>query len=113
MNKATDYGLFERDINYIIQAIKTFPEIEKAVIFGSRAMSNYKIGSDIDLAIWGKKVNSKTINKLSFILNEELPLPYFIDVLNYNTLANEDLQKYINIEGKILYNKQSSNILHN
>lgn len=45
------YGLLDKDINYIINTLIRFPEVEKAIIFGSRAMGNYKKGSNIDLAI--------------------------------------------------------------
>lgn len=36
------FGLLERDISYIHKALKKFNEIEKAIIFVSRAMGNYK-----------------------------------------------------------------------
>ena len=36
------YGLLDRDIKYIIKALEQHDEIEKAIIFGSRAMGNYK-----------------------------------------------------------------------
>ena len=35
-------GLLGRDIKYIIKALEQHDEIEKAIIFGSRAMGNYK-----------------------------------------------------------------------
>lgn len=46
-------GLKEEDLQYIIDNIKRFPEIKKAIVFGSRAKGNYKVGSDIDIAIFG------------------------------------------------------------
>ena len=50
------YGLLDRDIKYIIKALEQHDEIEKAIIFGSRAMGNYKKGSDVDIAIIGENV---------------------------------------------------------
>ena len=44
------FGLLDRDIKYIIKALEQHDEIEKAIIFGSRAMGNYKKGSDVDIA---------------------------------------------------------------
>ena len=41
------FGLIERDIEYIVKAMKKFNEIEKAIVFGSRAIGNYKKGSDV------------------------------------------------------------------
>ncbi|WP_204226487.1 nucleotidyltransferase domain-containing protein [Clostridium botulinum] len=53
------FGLLERDIKYINEVLDKFEEIEKAIIFGSRAMGNYKKGSDVDIAIIGKNVTNK------------------------------------------------------
>lgn len=36
------FGLLDRDILYINKALEEFDEIEKVIIFGSRAMGNYK-----------------------------------------------------------------------
>ena len=39
------YGLLDKDIDYIVNAFNKFSQIEKVIIFGSRAMGNYKKGS--------------------------------------------------------------------
>lgn len=99
------YGLLERDVNCIIQAIGHYPEIEEAIIFGSRAMGNYKKGSDVDIAIKGQNVNRRIVSRLSDELNEVYPLPYFFDVLSYDEISNEELKKHIDMVGKSIYNK--------
>lgn len=99
------YGLLDRDIQYINKALKHFDEIEKVVIFGSRAMGNYKNGSDVDIAVFGENISNKVIFKLNDYLNEVYPLPYFFDVINYNSITNENLKKHINTEGKVIYIK--------
>ncbi len=38
--------------------------------------------------------------------NEEYPIPYFFDILNYNTISNRNLKEHIDNERKILYKKQ-------
>ncbi len=95
-----DTGLTQTDIRRITAAIKHFPEIEEAVIFGSRAKGTYKKASDVDLAIKGRAVTGETVNRLSFLLNEELPLPYFFDVVHYETLENQQLIEHIDRVGK-------------
>jgi len=95
-----DTGLTEADINCIRTAIEQFPEIEEAVIFGSRAKGTHKKASDVDLAIKGRVVTSETINRLNFLLNEELPLPYFFDVVHYESLENQLLVEHIDRVGK-------------
>lgn len=95
-----DTGLTQTDIKRITAAIKQFPEIDKAVIFGSRAKGTHKKASDVDLAIKGRAVTPETIQRLSFLLNEELPLPYFFDVVHYEALENRQLVEHIDRVGK-------------
>lgn len=99
------FGLIERDISYIKKALKNFKEIEKAIVFGSRAMGNYKKGSDVDIAIIGKEITSETIFKLDDYLNEVYPLPYFFDIIHYDLIINDKLKEHIDTEGKIIYIK--------
>ncbi len=95
-----DTGLTETDINLIAAAIAQFPEIEDALIFGSRAKGSYKKASDVDLAVKGRHVSNETIKRLNFVLNEELPLPYFFDVVHYESLENQLLVEHIDRAGK-------------
>lgn len=101
------FGLLDRDIEYIQKALNSFDEIEKAIVFGSRAMGNYKKGSDVDIAIIGEKITNKTLFRLDDYLNEVYPLPYFFDIINYNVISNEKLKVHIDNEGKIIYEKKS------
>jgi len=95
-----DTGLTEADMNHIRAAIEQFPEIDDAVIFGSRAKGTHKKSSDVDLAIKGRAVTPETIQRLNFLLNEELPLPYFFDVVHYESLENQLLVEHIDRVGK-------------
>jgi len=93
-------GLTQADIDRIAAAIKQFPEIDDAVVFGSRAKGSYKKASDVDLAIKGRAVTPEIIQRLNFLLNEELPLPYFFDVVHYESLENRQLVEHIDRVGK-------------
>jgi len=97
------FGIPEKSINMIIRVLLCLPEIEKASVFGSRAIGNYKNGSDFDLVIYGPKVTEKTVSSLSVQLNEELPLPYFFDIVHYESLTNEDLKSHIDTCAKSFY----------
>jgi len=99
------FGLTDSDLKYISDAISEFPEIEKAAIFGSRAKGNFKPGSDIDIAIYGENVNFDTVSKLHSMLEEESPMPYFFDIVDYTHSENEDIKNHIEIVGKTIYKK--------
>lgn len=99
------FGLLEKDIDYITQAIKQFDEIDCAIIFGSRAMGNYKKGSDVDIALVGEKISKDVIAQLNELLNETYPLPYFFDIVNYSEISNIELKKHIDMLGIVIYKK--------
>jgi uncharacterized protein len=81
------HGLLQRDIDEIINALQQHPEIDKVVLFGSRAKGNYKPGSDVDLAIKGKSIQHGCVAALPFFLNEESSLPYFFDIVHYENIT--------------------------
>jgi len=100
-----NFGITEKSFRLMMEAIAGFQEIEKVIIFGSRAMGNYKPGSDIDLAIFGEKITFETVSRLHGKINEVLPIPYFIDVVNYETLESESLKQHIQLEGKEIFHR--------
>lgn len=97
------FGLLDRDFIYIRKAAAKYPEVEAGILFGSRAMGNYKKGSDVDIALIGARVDHKTVLRLSDDLNEKYPLPYFFDIVNYKDIANEKLKEHIKSQGKRVF----------
>ena len=102
------FGLTEKDIELIRSAIKQHPEIEEIMVFGSRAIGNYKNGSDLDLAVKGSGVSLRIISRVGARLNEELPLPYQFDVIDYATIDTPALKEHIDSFGKVLFKKNGS-----
>jgi predicted nucleotidyltransferase len=100
-----DFGIADNSFHLILDCLTKVDEIEKAVIFGSRAMGNFKMGSDIDIAIFGERITFETVSRLYGKLNEGLPIPYFVDVVNYHTLELESLKHHIQSEGKEIFKK--------
>lgn len=99
------FGLLERDIEHIVEVCSLFPDVEKALLFGSRAMGNYKQTSDIDIALVGENLTTSDKNKIVFELEEERPIPYFFDIISYHTISNSKLKAHIDEHGKVLYSR--------
>jgi predicted nucleotidyltransferase len=98
-----DFGLNEMDIAYIVKTIKKYPEVKRAVIFGSRAKGTYKPGSDIDIAIYGENLNFNIVASLHSALEDDSPMPYFFDIVDYTHTTHEELKEHIDRVGKEIY----------
>ena len=96
------FGLTENDVELIRKVCVRFPEIGDVEVFGSRAMGNFKPGSDVDLVVKGDGVTQRIISRLSACLNEEIPLPYKFDVLDYASIDSAKLKEHIDTVGKSL-----------
>lgn len=101
------FGLTDKDLKTICASFSDFPEIDEVVLFGSRAMGNYKKGSDIDLAIKGAEVSLRTISSLNAKLNEEMPLPYMFDVIEYAAIKTPALIEHIDSKGITLFQQEN------
>lgn len=99
-----DFGLSEKAVYLIKDTFKLFPGITEAIMFGSRAMGNYKKGSDVDIALKGK-IDFTLLAKINALLNEELPLPYFFDLVAYDDIDNEELKQHIDEHGRVFYTR--------
>ena len=97
-----NFGLPERTIKEILEYFKRKEDIEKVLIFGSRAKGGYNNGSDIDFTVFTPKTDI-----ISTIADEldELQTPYKFDVVNYNTLSDEKLKNSIDSDGLVFYEK--------
>jgi len=100
----SQFGLKQDTINQINQIFSTYPEISKAILYGSRAKGNYKPGSDIDLTLIGDNINH---HQLLEILNkiDDLLLPYFFDLSIFNSLDNPNLIEHIERVGITFYER--------
>lgn len=99
------YGLSDKQLGIVLETLGLFPEIEVAVLFGSRAMENYKKASDIDIALKGKQIDQAFAAKVKVCFEEDTYLPFFVDVLAYDDLSTEKLKDQIDEHGIVLYQK--------
>ncbi len=100
------YGLFPQTVADIQQVLRQFPQVERAVLYGSRAKGNYRPGSDIDLTLKGEMLNLKLINSISLEL-DELYLPYNFDLSVWSQIDNAALRKHIERVGVVFYAREA------
>jgi uncharacterized protein len=100
------FGISEKSFQLIVDTIREIKEIEFASVYGSRAMGNFKYGSDVDIVIYGDKISQQTILKLKTQLEQELPIPYFFDITHYESLVNKDLKEHIDRFSKVFFKRE-------
>ena len=88
----------------ICSVFRRYPNIEKVLIFGSRAKGTYSEGSDIDLAAVGDGLTFNVLMDFNIQL-EELGLLYKGDVVDYNKNIGTPIGDHISRVGKPFYNK--------
>jgi predicted nucleotidyltransferase len=98
------YGLSKEVIEKISSVYARFPEVEKVVLYGSRAKGNYKNGSDIDLTLYGTALSSNLRANITEAL-DDLMLPYTIDLSLFDELENIELREHIERIGIVFYEK--------
>lgn len=98
------YGLPDATIQKICAVLRRYPQVEQAILYGSRAKGNYKNGSDIDLTLLGE---SLTLNVLYRILDDvdDLLLPYTIDLSIFNDISDPDVVEHIQRVGIPFYTR--------
>lgn len=99
------FGLEKKDIHAVTNILLRYPQIQKAVLYGSRAKGSYKKGSDIDLTLIGG--NDLTLDTLYRIMEDldNLMLPYTFDISLLRNIKDPDILDHIQRVGITFYQK--------
>ena len=99
------FGLPPAAVEKIRGVFANYPQVEKAVLYGSRAKGNYKTGSDIDLTMLGDDINHSILLKILDEL-DELLLPWMIDLSIFSQIDSESLREHIERVGVVFYERE-------
>ena len=100
-----NHGLTQETVEQIHEMLARFPEVEKAVLYGSRAKGNFKTGSDIDLTLLGAGLTQKIVGQIQGEL-EDSSLPYRFDLSILSQITHADLLEHIRRVGVVFYEKK-------
>lgn len=98
-------GLNISDCAKLKEAFAQYPEIQRVILYGSRAKGNFRPNSDIDLTIIGN-LDWQKFTELESEL-DDLLLPYKIDLSLFEQLENTQLIEHIQRVGKVFYLKEN------
>jgi len=98
------FGLAENVVERVVNVFKGHSDIEKVIIYGSRAKGTFRAGSDIDLTLLGA---SLTPSLLSVIASEldALNTAYLFDLSIFNELKSQELIEHIERVGQVFYQR--------
>ena len=87
-------GLKAKHHAAIIAILASNERLERAVLFGSRAMGTNTVTSDVDIALFGKKLTLTDQANLA-VACEELPMAQSVDLVLHSTIDNPALVEHI------------------
>lgn len=85
---------------------KRHPEVERAILFGSRAKGNFGEGSDIDLVLEGSELDHRHVASMLGEL-EETFIPQRVDLLLKKPPIPQELLDHIARAGVVFYERSS------
>ena len=97
-------GLTQNQRSMIAAVLAACPAVEKVILFGSRAMGNFKPASDIDLFLIGKGIGMNELIRLHRGM-DDLPLPMDVDLLADTMLQSEDVLRHISEHGRCWWSR--------
>jgi predicted nucleotidyltransferase len=100
-----NHGLPDATVAKIHGVLSRHAEVERAILYGSRAKGNYKPGSDIDLTLAGSRLNEGIRGRIDEEL-DDLLLPYEFDLSILADLTHLDLIGHIRRIGVVFYERQ-------
>lgn len=102
-----NHGLSVKTVAQINRVLRQFPEVEAAVLFGSRAKGVQRVGSDIDLALTGKNLDWRLPGRVDDAL-DDLLLPYTFSIVLLNEKTDPEVAAHIGRVGLALYRRDAS-----
>lgn len=99
-------GISDQTLQAIINTCTTFPSVKRVILYGSRARGDYRNGSDIDIAIDAPEMSDKEFSRLWNSL-DDLPIIYTMDIVQLQSLKNEQLLDAIRQEGRVIWGQLS------
>lgn len=98
------FGLSDTTLEKIRAVFAHYPEVDRVIIYGSRAIGTHKQGSDIDLTVMGSHLTDAHLQQIALEL-DALNLPYLFDLSLFHMLDNASFLEHIHRVGQLLYVK--------
>lgn len=85
--------------------LRRYPEVQRAILFGSRAMGTHRHNSDIDLCLDAPALPFQSFLQLAATLDERV-FPYSLDLILKHHIDNSELIAHIQRVGQLVYGRE-------
>lgn len=92
------------------EVLAAYPELEEAILYGSRALDRHRPASDIDLILVGLALTSATLARIDADL-DDLLLPRLVDLSSLSAISHPALLEHIERVGKVLYQRHPGGLV--
>jgi len=99
-------ALSETAIASIVSILSGHPSVEKAALFGSRALGRQTECSDVDIALYGP-LTELEVERVALDL-DDLPLPWRFDLQGYRHILHAGLRDHIDRVGRVIFERAAS-----
>ena len=97
-------GLNDEHREALIDVLSANTNVERIVLFGSRATETYSVTSDIDVALFGDELSQNDVGLLRAMV-DDLPYPHKVDLLAYKSIRNDKLRNEIDDHGVVWFKR--------
>lgn len=98
------YGLPPQVLARLNAVFRRWQQIDRVILYGSRAKGNFRTGSDIDLCLEAYTMQITDLLKLSGEI-DDLLLPWKVDLALKHTIENPELLEHIERVGVPVYER--------
>lgn len=102
MDRTVTYGMTNEEFAAITEVFVRFPEVESAILYGSRAKGTNSRFSDIDITLIGDRITRPLLCDLAACI-DNLLLPYEVELSVKSWLTYQPLIDEIDQTGVIIY----------
>ena len=101
-DKTLPFGLSAPILDSLRLVFSQFPDIDRVLVYGSRARGDFRPHSDIDLAVLAPRMETSDFSRLWMAL-DDLPIVFRLDVSLHHDVADSQLKHNMLAEGVTLY----------
>lgn len=101
-----NYGIKDDYWERLETVFVSHKNIEKVILYGSRAKGTNRMYSDVDIVLVGEKINNREYTNIIQEI-DDLLLPFIFDISVYHSIKDSNLIESINRTGVIIYENNS------